>query len=88
MHSSDTLKTAERILYPREAYTGSRCGRGCGATLANARAFAQLRTLSGSNPCTGNKKATGLSQSLTFEWVGRQGFEPWTLGLRVPCSTN
>ena len=20
--------------------------------------------------------------------MGRQGFEPWTLGLRVPCSTS
>ena len=34
------------------------------APLANARAFARLRTLSGSNPCRGNKKATNLSQSL------------------------
>ena len=21
-------------------------------------------------------------------WVGRQGFEPWTLGLKVPCSAS
>ena len=26
------------------------------------------------------------SRALEFELVRRQGFEPWTLGLRVPCS--
>ena len=25
---------------------------------------------------------------LLFYVVGRQGFEPWTLGLKVPCSAN
>ena len=31
------------------------------AALANAHAFTQLRALSGSNPCRGNKKATNRS---------------------------
>ena len=56
--------------------------------LANAHAFTQLRALSGSNPCCGNKKAAGIRQSLFFSMVGRQGFEPWTLGLKVPCSAS
>ena len=34
------------------------------AALANAHAFTQLRALSGSNPCRGNKKAAGIRQSL------------------------
>ena len=58
------------------------------AALANAHAFPQLRALSGSNPCTGNKKAAGIRQSLFYSMVGRQGFEPWTLGLKVPCSAS
>ena len=58
------------------------------AALANADAFPQLRALSGSNPCTGNKKAAGIRQSLFYSMVGRQGFEPWTLGLKVPCSAS
>ena len=118
------------------------------AALANAHAFTQLRALSGSNPCRGNKKAAGIRQSLFYSmvgrqgfgpaarataaalsrlarcagkrsrvssaprpfgfepmkgrqkrrptevdrlnnlWVGRQGFEPWTLGLKVPCSAS
>ena len=28
------------------------------------------------------------SQSLFYSMVGRQGFEPWTLGLKVPCSAS
>ena len=58
------------------------------AALVNAHAFPQLRALSGSNPCTGNKKAAGIRQSLFYSMVGRQGFEPWTLGLKVPCSAS
>ena len=58
------------------------------AALANAHAFTQLRALSGSNPCRGNKKAAGIRQSLFYSMVGRQGFEPWTLGLKVPCSAS
>ncbi len=53
------------------------------AALANAHAFTQLRALSGSNPCRGNKKAAGIRQSLFYSMVGRQGFEPWTLGLKA-----
>ena len=34
------------------------------AALANARAFPQLRALTGSTPCEVDKKATSLSQSL------------------------
>ena len=44
------------------------------AALANALAFTQLRAPTGSNPCTGNKKAAGIRQSLFFSMVGRQGF--------------
>ena len=44
--------------------------------------------LSGSNPRRGNKKAAGIRQSLFHSMVGRQGFEPWTLGLKVPCSAS
>ena len=58
------------------------------AALANARAFTQLRAPTGSNPCFGNKKAAGIRQSLFYSMVGRQGFEPWTLGLKVPCSAS
>ena len=58
------------------------------AALANAHAFTQLRALSGANPCRGNKKAAGIRQSLFYSMVGRQGFEPWTLGLKVPCSAS
>ena len=38
---------------------------------------------SGSNPWRGNKKAAGIRQSLFYSMVGRQGFEPWTLGLKA-----
>ena len=58
------------------------------AALANAHAFTQLRAPTGSNPCRGNKKATNRSRSLFYSMVGRQGFEPWTLGLKVPCSAS
>ena len=34
------------------------------------------------------KKAAGIRQSLFHSMVGRQGFEPWTLGLKVPCSAS
>lgn len=34
------------------------------------------------------KKAAGIRQSLFYSMVGRQGFEPWTLGLKVPCSAS
>ena len=58
------------------------------AALANAHAFPQLRALSGSNPCTGNKKSDQPESIAFFSMVGRQGFEPWTLGLKVPCSAS
>ena len=29
------------------------------------------------------KKAAGIYQSLFYSMVGRQGFEPWTLGLKA-----
>ena len=53
------------------------------AALANAHAFTQLRAPTGSNPWRGNKKAAGIRQSLFYSMVGRQGFEPWTLGLKA-----
>lgn len=62
--------------------------RAADAALANAHAFTQLRAPTGSNPWRGNKKAAGVRQSLFYSMVGRQGFEPWTLGLKVPCSAS
>ena len=53
------------------------------AALANAHAFTHLRAPTGSNPWRGNKKAAGVHQSLFYSMVGRQGFEPWTLGLKA-----
>ena len=36
-----------------------------------------------------NKKRGELSLlALSCVRVGRQGFEPWALGLKVPCSAN
>ena len=46
------------------------------AALANAHAFPQLRALSGSNPCRGNKKATNRSRSLSFLWWAVRGSNP------------
>ena len=46
------------------------------AALANAHAFTQLRALSGSNPCRGNKKATNRSRSLSFLWWAVRGSNP------------
>ena len=45
--------------------------RACGAlraSLKNAGAFPQLRTLAGSNPCAGNKKASRSGQLLQSIW--------------------
>ena len=44
------------------------------AALANAHAFTQLRALSGSNPCTGNKKSDQPESIAFLSMVGRQGF--------------
>ena len=46
------------------------------AALANAHAFPQLRAPTGSNPCTGNKKATNRSRSLSFLWWAVRGSNP------------
>ena len=43
------------------------------AALANAHAFTQLRAPTGSNPCTGNKRATNRSRSLSFLWWAVRG---------------
>lgn len=58
------------------------------AALANAHAFTQLRAPTGSNLCTGNKKSDQPESIAFYSMVGRQGFEPWTLGLKVPCSAS
>ena len=58
------------------------------AALANAHAFTQLRAPTGSNPRTGNKNSDQPELIAFFSMVGRQGFEPWTLGLKVPCSAS
>lgn len=58
------------------------------ALRAAQAATAALSAPTGSNPCRGNKKAAGIRQSLFYSMVGRQGFEPWTLGLKVPCSAS
>lgn len=59
-----------------------------GFSLLRRRPLRRFRALSGSNPRRGNKKAAGIRQSLFYSMVGRQGFEPWTLGLKVPCSAS
>ncbi len=59
-----------------------------GFSLLRRRPLRRSGALSGSNPCRGNKKATSIRQSLFYSMVGRQGFEPWTLGLKVPCSAS
>ena len=46
------------------------------AALANAHAFPQLRAPTGSNPWRGNKKAAGISQSLSFLWWAVRGSNP------------
>ena len=46
------------------------------AALANAHAFTQLRAPTGSNPCTGNKKATNRSRSLSILWWAVRGSNP------------
>ena len=58
------------------------------AALANAYAFSKLRALSGSTPCEVNKKDGQLSLTVLHALVGRQGVEPWTLGLRVLIVTS
>ena len=35
-----------------------------------------------------NKKGASISANPLFLLVGRQGFEPWTNGLKVRCSTS
>ena len=34
------------------------------------------------------KKSDQPESIAFFSMVGRQGFEPWTLGLKVPCSAS
>ena len=59
------------------------------AALANARAFTQLRAPDGFEPMKGRQKRRPTEvDRLNNLWVGRQGFEPWTLGLKVPCSAS
>lgn len=58
------------------------------AALANARAFTQLRAPTGSNPSGRQQKSDQPESIAFFSMVGRQGFEPWTLGLKVPCSAS
>ena len=59
--------------------TSGRAGR---AALRHADSHAIYRTH------VAYVKKDWLNASLKESMVGRQGFEPWTLGLRVPCSAS
>ena len=54
------------------------------AALANALAFTQLRAPTGSTPCTGNKKAAGIRQSLFLFYGGPSGVRTLDLGIKSP----
>ena len=78
------------------AVRGSACFAGgrCGASRLARCAGKCLRISSaprpdGFDPMRGQqKRRSTFIDRLNILWVGRQGVEPWTLGLRVPCSTN
>ena len=78
------------------AVRGSACFAGgrCGASRLARCAGKCLRISSaprpfGFDPKRGQqKRRSTFIDRLNILWVGRQGVEPWTLGLRVPCSTN
>ena len=59
-----------------------------GFSLLRRRPLRRFRAPTGSNPCTGNKKSDQPESIAFYSMVGRQGFEPWTLGLKVPCSAS
>ena len=66
------------------AQTAATALRALRAALANAHAFPQLRALSGSNPCLGNKKAAGIRQSLFLFYGGPSGVRTLDLGIKSP----
>ena len=42
----------------------------------------------GFEPASRQQKSDQPESIAFFSMVGRQGFEPWTLGLKVPCSAS
>ena len=60
----------------------------CVLRWSNAHAFASAPHPLGFDPMQGQQKRHQPKLMPSSFLVGRQGVEPWTLGLRVPCSTN
>ena len=78
------------------AVRGSACSAGgrCGAFAPCALRWQTLARLLSSAPPDGFEPMKGRQKSdqpeliAFYSMVGRQGFEPWTLGLKVPCSAS
>ena len=73
----------------------ARCAGGrCGAFAPCALRWQTLTRLLSSAPrrvrthALATKKRPASASRFFFSMVGRQGFEPWTLGLKVPCSAS
>ena len=77
------------------AVRGSACSAGgrCGASRLARCAGKRSRVYSaprpfGFEPVPRQQKSDQPESIAFFSMVGRQGFEPWTLGLKVPCSAS
>ena len=71
-------------------FAGGRCGASRLARCAGkrSRVYSAPRP-DGFEPMKGRQKRRPTEvDRLNNLWVGRQGFEPWTLGLKVPCSAS
>ena len=66
------------------------CAISACATRAAADSRNAIRAESDDVGCglTEFKKENPVRNGVIHSMVGRQGFEPWTLGLRVPCSAS
>lgn len=73
----DNARALPRASVPLAGFAGKRC------------AFPQLRTPNGVRTHARKTKARGAhGSSRSCSRVGHQGFEPWALGLKVPCSAS
>ena len=77
------------------AVRGSACSAGgrCGASRLARCAGKRSRVYSaprpdGFEPMPWQQKSDQPESIAFYSMVGRQGFEPWTLGLKVPCSAS
>lgn len=64
-----------------------------GFSLLRTRTLRRLRVYSaprpdGFEPVHRQQKSDQPELIAFYSMVGRQGFEPWTLGLKVPCSAS